>query len=84
MVSRPHITTQKHPEHPHTVCQTTLKLILNFFITTKLIKPNKHQGVSLYIVHTGEKPNTKLNSILVHVDLLESGKLYCHAHAMVM
>ena len=56
MVPRPHITTPNHPEHPHTVCQTTLKLILNFFITTKRIKPNKHKGVSLYIAHTGEKP----------------------------
>ena len=69
MVPRSHITTQNHPEHPQVVCQTTLKLILNFLITIKRIKPNKHQGVSLYIVHTGEKPNTSLNSILGHIDL---------------
>ena len=27
-----------NPGHPHTICQTTLKLILNFLITTKPIK----------------------------------------------
>ena len=54
MVPLPHITTPNHTEHPHTVCQTTLKIILNFFITIQPIKPNKYQ-MSHYIVHTGEK-----------------------------